>query len=300
MVGSSFIRRLEKSNYKNLIHADRRRLDLTSQADVMDFFTQNRPNVVVMSAAKVGGIAANMADPVGFLLENLTIQNNLFNAAIKNKVEKIIFLGSSCIYPAACPQPMKEEYLLNGPLEPTNEGYAIAKIAGLKLAKYIANQCNMRSISFMPCNLYGTNDHFDLNRAHVLSSLVRRFVDAVDKKDQEITLWGTGIARREFMHVDDLADAVLSLESRIPNGSFINVGSGEDISIKDLAHLVARLAGYEGEIKWDASKPNGMLQKLMDVTKMRQFGFTPKISLEEGVKRTIGEYKALKNNGQIH
>jgi len=300
MVGSSFNRVLEKRNFKNLIIADRNQLDLRNQYNVLSFFEKNKPTVIIMSAAKVGGIAANMADPVGFLLDNLIIQNNLFDAAIKNNVKEIIFLGSSCIYPAACPQPMKEEYLLDGPLEPTNEGYAIAKIAGLKLAQYIAEQKGVRSISFMPCNLYGTNDHFDLNRAHVLSSLVRRFVDAVDSHANEITLWGTGIARREFMHVDDLAEAVIYLESKASNGSFINVGTGHDISIFELAHLIANLTGFEGEIKWDASKPNGMLQKLMDVSKMEQYGFIPKITLEEGVKKTISEYKLLKNQGCLN
>ena len=299
MVGSAILRLLDAEKFSNLITADRSQLDLTSQIQVQDFFLKHTPDLVIMAAAKVGGISANMKEPADFLFTNLAIQNNLFQASLSIGVKKIIYLGSSCIYPASCPQPMREEYLLTGPLEPTNEGYAIAKIAGLKMAQFFHQQYKMETVSFMPCNLYGTNDHFDLTRSHVLSALVRRFVDAVDDGISEVTLWGTGVARREFMHVDDLARAVLQLESKLDSGSFINVGVGEDISILDLAHLIARETHYQGEILWDATKPNGMLQKLMDVSKMKSLGFLPAISLQQGIEQMIRDYRGLKNTGKI-
>lgn len=299
MVGSAILRLLDAEKFSNLITADRSQLDLTSQIQVQDFFLKHTPDLVIIAAAKVGGISANMKEPADFLFTNLAIQNNLFQASLSIGVKKIIYLGSSCIYPASCPQPMREEYLLTGPLEPTNEGYAIAKIAGLKMAQFFHQQYKMETVSFMPCNLYGTNDHFDLTRSHVLSALVRRFVDAVDDGLSEVTLWGTGVARREFMHVDDLARAVLQLESKLDSGSFINVGVGEDISILDLAHLIARETHYQGEILWDATKPNGMLQKLMDVSKMKSLGFLPAISLQQGIEQMIRDYRGLKNTGKI-
>ena len=299
MVGSAILRLLDAEKFSNLITADRSQLDLTSQIQVQDFFLKHTPDLVIIAAAKVGGISANMKEPADFLFTNLAIQNNLFQASLSIGVKKIIYLGSSCIYPASCPQPMREEYLLTGPLEPTNEGYAIAKIAGLKMAQFFHQQYKMETVSFMPCNLYGTNDHFDLTRSHVLSALVRRFVDAVDDGISEVTLWGTGVARREFMHVDDLARAVLQLESKLDSGSFINVGVGEDISILDLAHLIARETHYQGEILWDATKPNGMLQKLMDVSKMKSLGFLPAISLQQGIEQMIRDYRGLKNTGKI-
>ena len=299
MVGSAILRLLDAEKFSNLITADRSQLDLTSQIQVQDFFLKHTPDLVIIAAAKVGGISANMKEPADFLFTNLAIQNNLFQASLSIGVKKIIYLGSSCIYPASCPQPMREEYLLTGPLEPTNEGYAIAKIAGLKMAQFFHQQYKMETVSFMPCNLYGTNDHFDLTRSHVLSALVRRFVDAVDDGISEVTLWGTGVARREFMHVDDLARAVLQLESKLDSGSFINVGVGEDISILDLAHLIAKETHYQGEILWDATKPNGMLQKLMDVSKMKSLGFLPAISLQQGIEQMIRDYRGLKNTGKI-
>ena len=299
MVGSAILRLLDAEKFSNLITADRSQLDLTSQIQVQDFFLKYTPDLLIMAAAKVGGISANMKEPADFLFTNLAIQNNLFQASLSIGVKKIIYLGSSCIYPASCPQPMREEFLLTGPLEPTNEGYAIAKIAGLKMAQFFHQQYKMETVSFMPCNLYGTNDHFDLTRSHVLSALVRRFVDAVDDGLSEVTLWGTGVARREFMHVDDLARAVLQLESKLDSGSFINVGVGEDISILDLAHLIARETHYQGEILWDATKPNGMLQKLMDVSKMKSLGFLPAISLQQGIEQMIRDYRGLKNTGKI-
>ena len=299
MVGSAILRLLDAEKFSNLITADRSQLDLTSQIQVQDFFLKYTPDLLIMAAAKVGGISANMKEPADFLFTNLAIQNNLFQASLSIGVKKIIYLGSSCIYPASCPQPMREEFLLTGPLEPTNEGYAIAKIAGLKMAQFFHQQYKMETVSFMPCTLYGTNDHFDLTRSHVLSALVRRFVDAVDDGLSEVTLWGTGVARREFMHVDDLARAVLQLESKLDSGSFINVGVGEDISILDLAHLIARETHYQGEILWDATKPNGMLQKLMDVSKMKSLGFLPAISLQQGIEQMIRDYRGLKNTGKI-
>jgi GDP-L-fucose synthase len=248
-----------------------------------------------MSAAKVGGIQANINYPATFLYENLLIQNNIIFNAYKNNVNKILFLGSSCIYPKDCVQPMKEEYLLTGKLEPTNEGYAIAKIVGLKLLESLYRQYGFNSISLMPCNLYGTNDSFHPEHAHVLSSLVRKFVDAVDDNLKEVVLWGSGIARREFMHVDDIAEATLYFLKNHQSIDFINVGCGYDISIKELAELIAKECSFKGTINWDTSKPDGMLRKCLDVSKMKSIGFKPKIDLETGIKRTIKEYKNLKN-----
>ena len=252
-----------------------------------------------MAAAKVGGIEANRKEPAAFLSDNIIMQNNLFYASLTWRVKRVIFIGSSCIYPAQCDQPMREEYLLTGLLEPTNEGYALAKIVGLKLAKYLYDQHGLNTMCLMPCNLYGTNDHFDLERAHVLSSLVRRFVDAVDEGRTSVTLWGTGAPRREFMHVDDFARAVLHLEPRLSTPNFLNVGTGEDISIAELASRVASLVGFDGEIKWDTSKPDGMVRKLLDVSKLKATNFTHQITLDQGIARTIDEYRELKVSGLV-
>lgn len=294
MVGSAIERLLQRGGYANLLTADHSALDLRQQAAVLDFFARERPDVVVMSAAKVGGIAANQREPAAFLFDNVSIQNNLFEASLKYGVKRVVYLGSSCIYPAQCPQPMREEHLLTGQLEPTNEGYALAKIVGLKMAKYFQDQYGLSTMCLMPCNLYGTNDHFDLERSHVLSALVRRFVDAFEEGKPFVTLWGTGVARREFLHVDDLARAVLFLEPKLSTPDFINVGSGEDISIYDLAHLIAKHVGFEGEIRWDNSKPDGMLRKLLDSTRLRETGFRPEIGLDAGIAKTIAEYRILK------
>ena len=294
MVGSATLRLLEKNNFTNLIYLTSKELDLTNQAAVHNFFETQKPQFVIMAAAKVGGIQANMDNPATFLLQNLQIQNNIFEASLKNKVEKMIFLGSSCIYPKECPQPMKEEYLLTGKLEPTNEGYAIAKIAGLKLLEGMNKQYGFNSISLMPCNLYGPNDSFDLKHSHVLSALIKKFTDAAENKDENITLWGTGIARREFMHVDDLARAILYLMENYNDPHFINIGCGYDISIKELAETIAQKTNFTGNILWDSSKPDGMLKKCMDVSRMNALGFAPQINLQQGIEEMIEIYKTTK------
>jgi len=294
MVGSAIVRQLEAAGCRNLSLRGHKELDLLRQAEVEAFFAAERPDYVFLAAAKVGGINANRAKKAEFLRENLQIQNNVIWSAFENGLKKLCFLGSSCIYPRECPQPMREESLLSGPLEPTNEGYALAKIAGHKLCKYLGEQYGFKTISLMPCNLYGTNDNFDLENCHVLSALVRRFVEAADNGLGVVKLWGTGAARREFLHVDDMAAATLFLMDRRDDPDFINVGSGEDISIRDLATLVAAAAGYQGTIVWDSSMPEGMPRKLMDNSKLRQLGFVPSITLEEGVRRSVAEFRSLR------
>lgn len=297
MVGSAIKRLLETEGYTNLVYATSKELNLTNQQEVKTFFEKYKPEYVVLSAAKVGGIQANIDNPAVFLHDNLAIQNNIIHQAYLNGVEKLVFLGSSCIYPKESPQPMKEEYLLSGRLEPTNEGYALAKIAGLKLCEFYYKQYGFKSISLMPCNLYGENDSFDLQHSHVLSALVKRFSDAKNANASAIRLWGTGIARREFMHVNDCAKSVLFMLENYKNyGSFINVGWGEDISIKELAEIISQKVGFEGQILWDDTKPNGMLRKCMDVTAMKEIGFEPKITLDEGVNQMITLYKQVKQN----
>jgi GDP-L-fucose synthase len=290
MVGSSLYRLLKENQFENLIVSDRKNLDLLNQNDTRFFFKENIIDCLVIAAAKVGGIKANMTFPADFLYNNLQIQNNLINEAVNNGVKKIIFLGSSCIYPAKCLQPMKEEYLLTGPLEPTNEGYALAKIAGLKMLEYYRHQYGINAISLMPCNLYGPNDSFDLEHSHVLSALVKKIVDAKNNNQNEVVIWGSGIARREFMHVDDLSEAILFFSKKFDNHSFFNVGWGTDISIKELANLVGEIANYHGKFIWDTSKPDGMIKKCMDVSKMKEYGFTPKINLEKGIEQMIKIY----------
>ena len=294
LVGSAILRLFNKEGFSNIIIKSSKELNLKDQAAVNDFFNFEKPELVILAAAKVGGIKANSTYPATFLYDNLMIQSNVIEGAYRNEVNKFIFLGSSCIYPKNCTQPMKEEYLLTGKLEPTNEGYAIAKIAGLKLLEYYKMQYGFDSISLMPCNLYGPNDSFDLNHSHVLSALVKRFIDASDEDIPEITLWGTGAARREFMHVDDCAQAVLFMMEQYDGEDFINIGTGVDISIKELAEMVADFVGYNGNINWDHSKPDGMMKKCMDVSRMRQLNFEPRISLEQGVKQMIKIYKSIK------
>ena len=274
-------------------------LDLCDRQQVDAYFEKHRPEYVFMIGAKVGGIIANKSDPVGFLSENARMQLNLFEACHKYRTKKNLFLGSSCIYPRDCPQPMKEEYLLTGALEPTNEGYAIAKIMGLKLAKYYYEQYGMLTVCPMPCNIYGTNDHFDLERSHVLSALVRRFVDATDEGKPSVTLWGSGIAQREFIHVDDVAQALLFLMENCNSPDIINLGTGKDVSIRDLATLIAKEVNYQGEIFWDTTKPDGMLRKCLDISRLTAMGFQASISLQEGISRTIAEYRQLEKSGKI-
>jgi len=295
MVGSALERIFRKAGYNNIITKTRSELNLINYEDVNLFFANEKIDYVILSAARVGGIQANIEMPAEFLYENLQIQNNIIHLAYVNNVKKLLFFGSSCIYPKECEQPMKEEYLLTGKLEPTNEGYALAKIAGIKMLENYYKQYGFKSISIMPCNLYGTNDSFHPQNAHVLSSLVRKFVDAVDQGITEVHLWGTGVARREFMHVDDVAKAALFYLENREETNFINVGWGEDVSIKELAEIIAGAAGFNGKISWDSSKPDGMLKKCMDVSNMHNSGFKPTITLLEGINKTITEYKNLKN-----
>ncbi len=294
MVGSAIVKLLHSEGFENLISKTHNELDLMDRVQVRRFFEETKPEYVVLAAAKVGGIQANIENPATFLLDNLMIQNNVIESAFISGVKKLVFLGSSCIYPKDCPQPMKEEYLLTGKLEPTNEGYAIAKIAGIKLLDGFRKQYGFNSISLMPCNLYGPNDSFDLKHSHVLSALVKKFSDAVDQNLHEVTLWGTGEARREFMHVDDMARAIKYMVENYNDSEFVNIGTGTDISIKELAMMICKQTGFQGKIKWDVSKPNGMMKKCMDVSKMEKLGFKPEISLATGVKQMIEIYKNIK------
>ena len=302
MVGSALARRLEAEGYTNVVTATLRELDLRDEVAVKAWFRDQRPDYVFLAAARVGGIQANRTHPAEFLYDNLAIQNNVIHHSWKSGVKKLVFLGSSCVYPRECPQPMREEYLMTGPLEPTNEGYALAKIAGLKMAAYYEQQYGFKSICPMPCNLYGTNDSFDPQHSHVLAALVRRFVDAAEEGVPAITLWGTGRARREFMHVDDVARAVLFLLEHWDTSDIINVGPGDDVSIAELAQRIAAQAGFAGELRWDPSMPDGMPRKCLDVTRLNRLGFRPEISLDEGISRTIAEYrrrKAVAQGGKI-
>lgn len=292
MVGSAILRCFEKNGYRNLLTRTHEELDLRNESEVKAFYDAEKPEYVVIAAAKVGGIAANDRFKAEFLLENLQIQNNLIWQAYLHQVKKLCFLGSSCIYPCEAPQPIREEYLLTGPLEPTNEGYALAKIAGYKLCVYLSQQYGFHTVSAMPCNLYGRNDHFDLERCHVLPALIRRFCDAVTEGRQEVVCWGTGTPLREFLNVDDMASAVYFLFMNHDDPQIVNVGSSEEISIRELAELVARLAGFQGRILWDRTKPDGMKRKLMDSSKIRSLGWKPVISLEDGIAAQIEEYRS--------
>jgi GDP-L-fucose synthase len=287
MVGSAVWRALSAAGYTNLIGKTSKELDLRNQSEVNAFFAQEKPGVVINAAAKVGGILANNTYPYAFLMDNLQIQNNLIAAAHHTDVPKFIFLGSSCIYPKMAPQPLKEAYLLTGPLEPTNEWYAIAKIAGVKACEAIRKEFSKDYVSLMPTNLYGPYDNFDLQSSHVLPAMIRKFHEAKLNNHAPVTLWGSGTPMREFLHVDDLAQAVLfALEHTLPEHLY-NVGSGTDLTIKDLALLVQKEVGHEGEIIWDASKPDGTPRKLMDVSKMNALGWKAQIGLPEGIRATI-------------
>lgn len=294
MVGSAILRLLEQKGFNNLVFASSAVLDLRNIEAVDTFFQEHLPEIVILSAAKVGGIQANIDNPATFLLDNLKIQNNVIDASLRYGVKQFVFLGSSCIYPRESSQPMKEEYLLSGKLEPTNEGYALAKIAGLKLLEGCYKQFGFKSISLMPCNLYGPNDSFDLRHSHVLSALVRRFCDAVDAGSHSIQLWGSGKARREFMHVDDLAEAVLYMLQHYDDSRFINIGTGEDVTIRELAEKIAAFTGFSGTIEWDLTRPDGMERKCLDVSRMKALGYTPRISLDQGVKQMIEIYRKTK------
>lgn len=286
LVGGAIVRRLRELGYANLLLRTRRELDLRDQAAVEAFFARERPAYVFLAAAKVGGILANSTYPADFLLDNLQIQCNVIASAQRHGAAKLCFLGSSCIYPKLAPQPLLEEYLLTGPLEPTNEWYAIAKLAGIKLAQAYARQHGWRAISLLPTNLYGPGDNFSLRNSHVLPALIRRCHEARERGDAELVVWGTGTPLREFLHVDDLADACVFLMQRYESDEPINVGVGADLSIAELAALVARVVGYTGRLAFDPAKPDGTPRKLLDTSRINQLGWRPRIGLEEGIAST--------------
>src|SRR6266545_3328485 len=292
MVGSAMIRRLQADGFKNLLIRDRSELDLTDESAVAKFFLKEKPTIVICAAAKVGGIQANNDYPVQFLLDNLRIQNNVIRSAYDSEVRKLLFLGSSCIYPKFAPQPIPETALLSGPLEPSNEAYAIAKIAGIKLCQAYCREYGANFISAMPTNLYGPNDNFDLETSHVLAALIRKAHEARMRNDQRVIVWGTGKPRREFLHVDDLASACLLLLEKYDSPDIVNVGYGEDISIRELAELICEVVGFDGELAWDTSKPDGTPRKLLDVSKLRALGWKPAISLRDGIARTYQWFRA--------
>jgi GDP-L-fucose synthase len=290
MVGSAILRLLHQKGFNNLLLKTSKELDLTDQSEVSRFFSENKPEYVFLAAAKVGGIQANNLYPADFIYQNLMIQNNVIHQAYLNGVKKLLFLGSSCIYPKFSEQPIKEDYLLTGSLEPTNEAYALAKISGLKMAQYYKKQFGFNSISAMPTNLYGYNDNFNLETSHVLPSLIRKIHEAKVYKSKSVTVWGSGKPLREFMFVDDLAEALVFLMKNYQDDSHINVGVGEDISIYALANLIMEIVGYEGEIIFDHSKPDGTPKKLLDISKLDQLGFKSKTSLRDGIKLTYNWY----------
>src|SRR5436853_5595274 len=292
MVGSALTRALEAGGFANVIKRDRSELDLGDAAAVTKFFVKEKPEIVIFAAAKVGGIKANNDFPVEFLLDNLRIQNNVIRWAHEAGVRKLLFLGSSCIYPKFAPQPIPETALLTGPLEPTNEAYAIAKIAGIKLCQAYAREYGATFISVMPTNLYGPNDSFDLETSHVLPALLRKAHDAKTRNQNELIVWGTGKPRREFLHVDDLASACLLLLEKYDSPEIINIGCGEDITIRELAELICDVVGFNGELAWDTSKPDGTPRKLLDVTKLRELGWKPAITLRKGIAQTYDWFRA--------
>lgn len=288
MVGSALVRNLIQKGFSNLVTRSSKELDLRNQQEVADFFQLEKPEYVFLAAAKVGGIQANNIYRADFIYENLMIQSNVIHQAWVSGAKKLMFLGSSCIYPKMAPQPLKEEYLLTGLLEPTNEPYAIAKIAGIKMCESYRLQYGCDFISVMPTNLYGPNDNYDLNNSHVLPALIRKFHEAKVKGEKEVTVWGSGSPKREFLHADDLAEACFYLMENFSEPGLVNIGSGIDLSIKELAELISKIVGFEGKIVWDRSKPDGTPRKLMDVTKLHSLGWHHKIELEEGI-RTVYE-----------
>ena len=293
MVGSAIVRKLEKEGFNNIITKTSSELDLRNQQSVNDFFENEKPDYVFLAAAKVGGIMANNTYKAEFLYDNLMIETNIIHAAYKNDVKKLLFLGSSCIYPKLAPQPLKEEYLLSGFLETTNEPYAIAKIAGIKLCEYYREQFDCNYISLMPTNLYGLNDNYDLQNSHVLPALIRKFHAAKIANTPTVILWGTGSPKREFLYVDDLAAACLHLMQHYNEKQFLNIGTGEDLTISELAEIIKNIVGYNGEITWDATKPDGTPRKLMDVSKAHSLGWKHEVNLEEGIKKTYSNFQKL-------
>jgi GDP-L-fucose synthase len=294
LVGSALLRNLQKNGYRNILVRSRQELDLRQSDDVWSFFSQARPEAVVVAAAKVGGIKANSEYPVDFLLENLQIQNNLIAASFEFGVKKLLFLGSSCVYPKLAAQPIREEYLLTGSLEPTNEPYAIAKIAGIKLCQAYAQQYEKNFVCAMPTNIYGPGDNFDLDRSHVLAALIRKVHEAKVNKRRKVTLWGTGTPRREFLHADDLADALRFLLENYDSPEIINVGCGEDLTIRELVEIIAKVIGFEIDLVFDMTKPDGTPQKLLDTSRLLALGWKPRISLYDGIQQT---YQWLLQNG---
>ncbi len=296
LVGSALVRRLRAAGFDNLLLRDRRQLDLTDQIAVNDFFSQSRPEYVFLAAARVGGIQANSTYPVEFLRDNLIIQTSVIDAAYRSGARKLLFLGSSCIYPKHAPQPMPEDCLLTGPLEPTNEWYAIAKIAGLKMCQAYRRQYGFNAISAMPTNLYGPGDNFDLQSSHVLPALLRKFHEAKQRGDAEVEVWGTGTPRREFLHVDDLADASIFLMQNFEEDRWINVGWGSDVTISELAHTIGRIVEFDGSIRFDATKPDGTPRKLLDTSQLSSRGWKPRITLEAGIRSTYEWFRANQSN----
>lgn len=294
MVGSAIVRKLKELGYTNIITRTHAELDLTDQKATREFFEKERPEYVFLAAAKVGGILANDKYSADFIYENIMIEANVIKAAHDFGVKKLLFLGSSCIYPKYAPQPMKEEYLLTGELEPTNEAYAIAKIAGLKMCQHFRKQYGDNFISVMPTNLYGPNDNFDLETSHVMAALIRKFHEAKVRNDPYVVVWGTGKPRREFLYVDDLADAVVFLMNNYDGDMWINIGTGEDISIRELAELIKDIVRYKGEIKFDTSKPDGTPRKLLDVLRLHELGWKHKTSLEEGIRKTYEWFLSIR------
>ena len=285
MVGSAIVRRLEENGYTNIIYRTSAELDLRNQAAVEKFFEEEKPEYVFLAAAKVGGIYANNTYPAEFIYDNLMIETNIINSSYKNKVKKLLFLGSSCIYPKFAEQPIKEEYLLTGSLEETNEAYAIAKITGIELCKFYRRQYGCDFISAMPTNLYGINDNFNLETSHVMPALIRKFHEAKINNSKEVVMWGTGKPRREFMYVDDLADSLIHLMINYSDEIHVNLGTGEDIEIGELANLIKKIVGYEGKIVNDLSKPDGTPRKLLDVTRLNSTGFKHKVELKDGIQK---------------
>ncbi len=298
LVGSALKRKLESKGYSNLIFRTHRELDLTNQQAVNEFFGLEKPEYVLLAAAKVGGILANNTYPAEFIYENIMIEANIIHASYIYGVKKLLFLGSSCIYPKLASQPLREEYLLSGPLEETNEAYAVAKIAGIRLCKHYNQQYGTNFISVMPTNLYGPNDNFDLETSHVMPALIRKFHEAKVKNEPEVVIWGTGKPFREFLHVDDMAEACVYLMKNFNAddiGEFVNIGVGEDITIGELAELIKEIVGFEGEIRKDLSKPDGTPQKLLDITKLSSLGWKAKTSLKDGIEQTYEWYQSKSN-----
>lgn len=289
MVGSAILRRLQQEGYRHFVCKTSAELDLRNQQAVFEFFETEKPDYVFLAAAKVGGILANNTYRAEFLYDNLAIQNNVIHSCWTYGVKKLLFLGSSCIYPRMAPQPIREEYLLTGPLEPTNEPYAIAKIAGIKMCDAYRSQYGCNFISVMPTNLYGPNDNYDLNTAHVLPALLRKFHEAKRNDQKEVTVWGSGMPRREFLHVDDMADACVFLMKKYNEPGHINIGTGEDISIKELAEMIREITGYKGNIVFDTSKPDGTPRKLLDVTKLAGLGWKAATTLRDGIEKVYKE-----------